>query len=119
MTGGQMAPTTLVGQKSTTTQDGRDPSNDGFPVTVSEMLSTIEGAAYIERVKLNSPKEIIKAKKAVKKAFQCQLDNKGFSLVEALSMCPTNWHIDPIASLEYVDTMAKVFPPGVYKDIKN
>jgi 2-oxoglutarate ferredoxin oxidoreductase subunit beta len=117
MTGGQMAPTTLIGQKSTTTQNGRNPANDGFPVKMSELLSTVEGAAYIERVKVNSPKDVIKTKKAVRKAFQCQIDRKGFSLVEVLSMCPTNWHLDTKESLEYIERMAEVYPPGVYKDI--
>lgn len=117
MTGGQMAPTTLIGQKSTTTPGGRNPAVDGYPVKVCELLSSIEGAVYLERVKVNSPGDVRKAKKAVLKAFQNQIDRKGFSLVEALSMCPTNWHLSALEALEYVDTMAEVFPPGVYKDV--
>ncbi|MFC1479024.1 thiamine pyrophosphate-dependent enzyme [Planctomycetota bacterium] len=117
MTGGQMAPTTLIGQKSTTTPLGRNPEVDGFPVRVCELLSSIEGTVYLERVKVNTPKDIRQAKKALLKAFQNQLDKKGFSLVEALAMCPTNWHKNVFDSLAYVDTMAEVYPLGVYKDV--
>ena len=91
MTGGQMAPTTLVGQKTTTSPLGRSREHSGAPIRVAEMLATIEGSAYIERTAINTPANIIKTKNAIKKAFQAQIDGKGFSLVEVLSTCPTNW----------------------------
>ncbi len=95
MTGGQMAPTTLPGQVTQTSPYGRDVSVAGYPVKVSEMLSKVDGAAYIERVAVNNVKNINKAKKAIKKAFQNQIDGKGFSLIEVLSTCPTNWDLHP------------------------
>lgn len=117
MTKGQMAPTTLLGQKTTTTPKGRDPYQHGFPIKVCELLSTIEGATYIERTKIDSIPDIIKTKRAIKKAFTYQIENKGFSLVEVLSTCPTNWKKTPEESMEWVRTeMASFFPVGVYKD---
>ena len=103
MTSGQMAPTTLLGQMTTTTPFGRDPRTNGYPIRVSEMLATMEGPAYIERVSLHDVKHIRKAKEAIKKAFRVQLAGKGFSMVEVLSTCPTNWGLDPVEALERVE----------------
>ncbi len=120
MTSGQMAPTTLVGQVSTTTPFGRKPELHGYPVRVSEMLSTLEGAVYIERVSVDTVKNIKKAKAAIKKAFQVQLEGKGFALVEVLSTCPTNWGMKPRKSLEWLrENMMEHYPLGCYKDISN
>ncbi len=118
MTGGQMAPTTLISQKTTTTPFGRRSKEEGFPMRICELLATLDGPIYIERVAVNSPKEVIKAKAAIKKAFQYQLDGKGFTFVEILSMCPINWHMSTAQSLEYVDKMKEFFPLGVFKDKK-
>ena len=118
MTGGQMAPTTLPGQVTTTSPYGRDPKIQGNPVRVCEMLSTLDGVAYAERVSVDSPKNINNAKKAIKKAFQNQLDGKGFSIIEVLSTCPTNWGMSPADSLEWLrQNMMPHYPLGVYKDI--
>jgi 2-oxoglutarate ferredoxin oxidoreductase subunit beta len=117
MTGGQMAPTTMVDQKTTTTPAGRNKTLDGYPVKVSEIFSQLKGATYIERVTVNSPASVNKAKKAIKKAFQCQIDGLGFSLVEVLSPCPTNWKMTPIDSCKWIDdVLSKEFPLGVFKD---
>lgn len=117
MTSGQMAPTTLVGQVSTTTPFGRKPELHGYPVRVSEMLSTLEGAVYIERVSVDTVKNIKKAKAAIKKAFQVQLEGKGFALVEVLSTCPTNWGMKPQKALEWLrENMMEHYPLGCYKD---
>jgi len=117
MTKGQMAPTTLLGQKTTTTTKGRDPHQHGYPIRVCELLATIEGASYIERTKIDSVPDIIKTKRAIKKGFTYQIENKGFSLIEVLSPCPTNWKKSPSESLEWIKTeMSSFFPPGVYKD---
>ena len=117
MTGGQMAPTTLVGQKTTTSPMGRDASHCGYPVRVSEMLATLDGAAYIERVSLHDVPNINKAKKAVKKAFEIQMAGKGFSLVEMLSTCPTNWGLSPVEAVQWLkDNMIPYYPLGVYKE---
>jgi 2-oxoglutarate ferredoxin oxidoreductase subunit beta len=119
MTGGQMAPTTLVGQKTTTTPIGRMPAKAGYPVKVCEMLATLEGAAYISRVSVSNSKNIIQAKKAIRKAFETQIMNLGFSLVEVLSQCPTNWHMTPVESTKWVDEkMASYFPLGEFKSPK-
>ncbi|MGA9048633.1 MAG: thiamine pyrophosphate-dependent enzyme [Dehalococcoidia bacterium] len=118
MTGGQMAPTTLRGMKTTTTPYGRDHILEGHPVKMSEILALLEGVAYIERVAVNSPVNIRKTKKAIAKAFQMQLDKKGFSMVEILSPCPTNWKMSSVQAWKWVDEeMSKVFPLGVYKDV--
>ncbi|MBN1456844.1 MAG: 2-oxoglutarate oxidoreductase [Sedimentisphaerales bacterium] len=117
MTGGQMAPTTLVGQRTTTTQKGRDLIKQGPPLKVCELLSSLDGVAYLERVAVSTAKDSMKAKKAIKKAFQNQIDGKGYSLVEVLSMCPTDWKLSPAQAVGFVnDEMKKVFKPGVYKD---
>ncbi|HEU4386231.1 MAG TPA: 2-oxoacid:acceptor oxidoreductase family protein [Blastocatellia bacterium] len=117
MTGGQMAPTTLEAQKTTTTPFGRDLHNDGFPLHVSELLATLEGPTYIERVALHDNKSRMKARKAVRKAIQNQLDGRGFSLVEVLSPCPTGWGLTPVESLDWIrEKLMKCFPPGVLKD---
>ncbi len=117
MTGGQMAPTTLPGQKTTTTPSGRDIHKAGSPVRVSEMLAVLDGPTYIERVSLDSPKNVLTAKRAIQKAFKNQIEDKGFSLVEALSMCPTDWGMTPIQATNWVrDHMIKYYPLGVFKD---
>jgi 2-oxoglutarate/2-oxoacid ferredoxin oxidoreductase subunit beta len=117
MTGGQMAPTTLLGQPSTTSPGGRMGKRDGFPINLSEMLALAKGSAYIERTSLTSPANILKTKRAIAKAFQVQLDGLGFSLVEVLSPCPTNWKMNPVESWKWIDdAMAKSFPLGVLKD---
>ncbi len=118
MTGGQMAPTTLVGQVTTTSPYGRDAELCGKPVRVAEMLSTLEGAAYIERVSLHDVPNVIKAKKAIKKAFQTQIDGKGFSLVEILSTCPTNWGLSAEEALTWLkEKMIPYYPLGVKKEV--
>ncbi|MBN2060219.1 MAG: 2-oxoglutarate oxidoreductase [Deltaproteobacteria bacterium] len=117
MTGGQMAPTTILGQNSTTTPQGRTKPRDGAPIDLSRMLALTDGAVYIERTTVTSPKNILNTKKAIKKAFKVQLANLGFSMVEILSPCPTNWKLSPIDSLERIDkTITKVFPLKVIKD---
>lgn len=117
MTGGQMAPTTLPGQVTQTTPYGRDTATAGFPVRVSEMLATIEGATYIERVTVDSVPNVRKAKKAIVKAFQNQVEGKGFSLVEVVSTCPTNWGLTPSEAMQWLrDNMLPAYPLGVYKD---
>ncbi|MBM3248777.1 MAG: 2-oxoglutarate oxidoreductase [Candidatus Omnitrophica bacterium] len=116
MTGGQMAPTTLLGQKTATTPRGRDNKNEGFPLKISEMLAILDGVKYVERVSVSSPQEIIKAKKAVKQAFQNQVDGLGFSLVEVLSSCPTYWGMKPKQAMDWIkEVMAKRFPLGRLK----
>lgn len=117
MTGGQMAPTTLLGQKTTTTPYGRDGLIEGNPIRMSEIVAMIEGAAYVERTAVNSPANIRKTKKALRKAFQTQIGNIGFSLVEILSPCPTNWKMSPLESWRWIDKeMTKEFPLRVIKD---
>ena len=116
MTGGQMAPTTLVGQRTATTIAGRDIKTHGYPLKISEMLAHLAGVKYIERTSLSSPQEILRAKKAIKQAFQNQIDGAGFSLVEILSPCPTYWGLSPKQSLEWIrDVMVKEFPLGRIK----
>lgn len=118
MTGGQMAPTTLVGQKVTTAPLGRSKQHYGSPLKVSEMLATIEGAAYIERVSVHNMPGIIRAKKAIKKAFQLQQEGSGFTMVEVLSTCPTNWGLTPNDAMDWLqEQMIPEFPLGVYRDI--
>ena len=117
MTGGQMAPTSLPGQITQTSPYGRDVNHCGYPIRVCEMLSELKSPYYLERVTVNSVKNIKNAKKAIKKAFQNQLDGKGFSLVEVLSTCPTNWGMTPKKALEWIDEkMIPYYPLGVYKD---
>ena len=117
MTGGQMAPTTLPNQVTQTSPYGRDVTVVGYPVKVCELLSNVDGAAYLERVAVNSVPNIKKAKAAIKKAFQNQIEGKGFSLIEILSTCPTNWGLSPKDSLKWLeDNMQANYPLGVYKD---
>lgn len=117
MTGGQMAPTTLPKQVTQTSPYGRDVTVVGYPVKVCEMLSQIDGASYLERVAVNNVKNVKKAKQAIKKAFQNQIEGKGFSLVEVLSTCPTNWGLNPKDALKWLDeNMETYYPLGVYKD---
>lgn len=116
MTGGQMAPTTLIGQKTTTSPYGRDQATAGMPLKVSEMLATIDGAAFVERVSVHDVPNIRKAKKAIKKAFQVQIEGKGFGIVEILSTCPTNWGITPVDSLTWLkENMIPYFPLGNFR----
>lgn len=117
MTGGQMAPTTIKGQWSTTTPEGRGRHGEGGPIKVCEMLSALDGPSYLERVAVSSPKDILRAKKAVKKAFEKQMAGKGFSLVEVLSMCPTDWKLTPAQAVDFVnEKMKAAFPLGVFRD---
>ena len=118
MTGGQMAPTTLIGQKATTCQLGRTVEQAGMPIRMAEMLSTLDGLVYAERVCVTDIANLNKAKKAIKKAFQIQMEGKGFTFIEVLSTCPTNWGMTPLESMERVRTeMIPYYPLGVYKDI--
>lgn len=116
MTGGQMAPTTLITQKTTTTPRGRDEKNQGYPLKISEMLSELPGVYSVERTSIDSPQGVLKTKRAIKTAFQNQIENKGFSLVEVLSMCPTYWYLSPAESAAWIkNTMSKEFPLGKIK----
>lgn len=117
MTGGQMAPTTLPGQVTQTSPYGRDTKTQGHPIRVSEMLSTTSGAAYIERVTIDTVPHIRQAKKAIKKAFETQLAGKGFSLIEVVSTCPTNWGLSPVEAMNWLrENMLPYYPLGVYCD---
>ncbi|HPA32440.1 MAG TPA: thiamine pyrophosphate-dependent enzyme, partial [Anaerolineaceae bacterium] len=116
MTGGQMAPTTLPGQKTTSSQTGRDVEQQGFPIRVSEMLAKLDGASYVVRRSLHDPKNIRQAKKAIRIAFETQLRGLGFSMVELLSVCPTNWNLTPVDSMTWLeDHMVPYYPLGDYK----
>lgn len=116
MTGGQMAPTTLPGQKTTSSPMGRDVEQAGFPVRASELLSTLDGASYIVRRSLHDPKHIRQAKKAIRTAFETQVRGLGFSMVELLSTCPTNWHMTPVDSTKWLEeNMLPYYPLGDYK----
>ncbi|WP_041605838.1 thiamine pyrophosphate-dependent enzyme [Halothermothrix orenii] len=116
MTGGQMAPTTLVEQKTTTSPYGRQSEVAGHPIKVSEMLKVLDGAAYIARVSVHDPKHIRQAKKSIKKAFEIQLEGKGFSMVEVLSTCPTNWGMAPLEAVKWLEeNMLPVYPLGELK----
>ena len=118
MTGGQMAPTSLPNQVTQTSPYGRDVDEAGFPIRVCELLSTLDGVAYLERVVVDSPKNVRKAKKAIKKAFQTQIDGVGYSLIEVVATCPTNWGKTPQDSFEWMrENMLPYFPLGVFKDI--
>ena len=117
MTGGQMAPTSLPGQVTQTSPYGRDVTQCGYPIRVCEMLSQLEGPEYLERVTVNSVKTVRAAKKAIEKAFRNQIEGKGFSLIEVLSACPTNWGMTPQDALKWIeDKMIPYYPLGVYKD---
>ncbi len=116
MTGGQMAPTTLPGMKTTSSPKGRDVETQGFPIKTAELLSTLDGAGYVVRRSLHDPTNIRKAKKAIRLAFETQVRGLGFSMVELLSTCPTNWNLTPVESLKFVaDKMVAYFPLGDYK----
>jgi 2-oxoglutarate ferredoxin oxidoreductase subunit beta len=119
MTGGQMAPTTLLGQVTATTQQGRQAAGQGYPLQVCELLAVLPGAIYIERCALSSPSQIRKAKKAIKHAFELQLNGaEGLSLVELLSPCPTYWRMTPPKAMEWIENeMTKVFPLRCLKDV--
>ena len=117
MTGGQMAPTTLPGQVTQTSPYGRDVEKVGYPLKVCELLSNVDGATYLERVAVNNVKNIKAAKAAIKKAFQNQVEGKGFSLIEVLSTCPTNWGLAPDKAIAWLEeNMMPYYPLGVYKD---
>ncbi|MBN2696005.1 MAG: MFS transporter [Bacilli bacterium] len=117
MTGGQMAPTTLLGQKTTTSQSGRDVHIHGSPIKISEIFSQIEGVAYMERVAAFDPKHVLRAKASIKKAFTYQKEKRGFTMIEVLSTCPVNWGMNPVDAMNWVKTnMTQVFPLGVFKD---
>ncbi len=117
MTGGQMAPTTLIGNKTTTTPFGRNVFNDGYPLHVSEMLSALDAPAFIERVALGNTKQILAAKRSIRKALETQIRGLGFSLIEVLSPCPTIWKMDPVEAQRHVrETLAQVYPVGVKRD---
>ena len=117
MTGGQMAPTSLIGQVTQTSPYGRDPKTQGYPIRVCELLATLDAPQYLERVTVNSVANVRKAKKAIKKAFQNQIEGKGFSLVEVVSACPTNWGMTPQKALEWIDEkMLPQYPLGCYRD---
>ncbi|EYE87511.1 2-oxoglutarate oxidoreductase [Fervidicella metallireducens AeB] len=117
MTGGQMAPTTLPGQVTETSPYGRDVNTAGHPIRVAEMISTLDGAVYVERVSVDSVPNILKAKKAIKKAFEIQMQGLGFTLIEVLSTCPTNWGLAPVEALKWLrENMIPYYPLGVKKD---
>ena len=117
MTGGQMAPTTLPGMRSTTSVQGRDIKKQGYPIKVCELLAGLDGPYYLERTAVNTPKNIIKTEKALQNAFKNQIENKGFSLIEILSMCPTNWGMTPVQAKKWIDDrMMQYFPLGEYKN---
>lgn len=117
MTGGQMAPTTMLGQLSTTSEAGRGNNQEGPPIKVCELLSNLDGVTYLERVAVSTAQDVIKAKKAIKRAFSNQIDHRGFSLVEVLSMCPTDWKLSPVQATDFVNTnMKSVFPLGIFKE---
>ena len=118
MTGGQMAPTSLPNMVTQTSPYGRDVESAGFPVRVCELLSTLDGVAYLERVTVDTPKNVRAAKKAIKKSFQTQIDGVGYSMVEVVSTCPTNWGLTPKKSFEWMrENMLPYYPLGVYKDV--
>jgi 2-oxoglutarate ferredoxin oxidoreductase subunit beta len=117
MTGGQMAPTTMLGQRTTTTPEGRGMHGEGGPIHVCELLRSLEGVCYLERTAVSSPSDVLATRRAIRKAFECQIAGKGFSLVEVLSMCPTDWKLSPDKAVKFVNhEMKTVFPVGVYKD---
>lgn len=116
MTGGQMAPTTLLGMKATTCPAGRSVKANGYPFRMCELLSVLDGACYLERTSVHAPANVIKTKKAIKKAFTYQMEGRGFSMVEILSQCPTDWAMTPLQSIEKIkNEMIPYFPLGVYK----
>lgn len=119
MTGGQMAPTTLPGQVTQTSPTGRDVETAGYPIRVCELLSTLDGVALAQRVSVDTPRNIRTAKKAIRKAFEYQIDGVGYSIVEVVSACPTNWGLSPADALGWLqENMLTYYPPGVYRDVK-
>ena len=119
MTGGQMAPTSLPGQVTQTSPFGRNPVTDGFPVRVSEMLATLDGVALAQRVSVDSPRNVRAAKKAIKKAFEYQIEGVGYTIIEVMSTCPTNWGLSPSDAMQWLrDNLLPYYPLGVYKDVK-
>ena len=119
MTGGQMAPTSLPNQVTQTSPYGRDVDTAGYPIRVCELLSTLDGVAYAERVTVDSPRNIMKAKKAIKKAFEYQIEGVGYTIVEVVSTCPTNWGFTPQKAFEWMrENMLPYYPLGVYRDVK-
>ena len=117
MTGGQLAPTTLVGMKATTAPNGRDPKEHGYPMHMCEILNQLTAPYYLERTSCNNPANVARTKAAIRKAFQNQLDGKGFSMVEIVTSCPTNWGLDPLESLNFLnENMLKEYPLGVVRD---
>lgn len=118
MTGGQMAPTSLPQQVTQTSPYGRDAMTAGYPIRVCELLSSLDGVAYLERVSVDTPKNIRKAKKAIRKGFDNQMEKRGYSLIEVVSTCPTNWKMDPVEATEWMrENMLTYYPLGVYRDI--
>ena len=118
MTGGQLGPTTVINQKTTTSPYGRNPENYGFPLKLAEQVALCDGTAFSARVMLTSPKAIINAKKVMRKAFEAQLKGLGFGFVEILSSCPTNWKLSPVQAHEYIEQeLTKIYPIGIYKDL--
>ena len=119
MTGGQMAPTTLIGMKTTTSPRGREVEGTGYPIKVCELLRELKGVAYLERTSVDNPKGVMKTRKALKRAFEAQIDGLGFSLIEVLSQCPTGWNKLPTDAVAWLDEeMKSYFPLGVYKDVR-
>ena len=117
MTGGQMAPTTLIGQKSTTTRFGRDALTTGYPMKMCELISELEAPVFVARYALNTPKGVMDAKRGIKKAFEMQLRGEGFTFIELLTNCPTNWGMSPLSTLDYMnENTIPYFKPGIYKD---
>ena len=117
MTGGQMAPTTLLGMKASTAPKGRIAAEHGYPMHMCEIMDQLTAPAYLVRTSCNSPANVGKTKAAIRKAFQNQLDGKGFSMVEIVTSCPTNWGMDALQALDYIDThMLREFPLGVFRD---
>lgn len=118
MTGGQMAPTTLIGQRTTTSPEGKTSKEHGNPLKVSEMFQVLDGVAYLERLSVGTPQKVRKAKQSIKKAFEYQMANKGFTMLEFLSTCPVNWGMTPYDAIDWVEKeMTKVYPLKVFKDI--
>jgi 2-oxoglutarate ferredoxin oxidoreductase subunit beta len=118
MTGGQMAPTTLIGQKTSTSPLGRNRQTSGYPLRIAELLSTIDGAAFITRTSVDSQKNLMRTKQAIEQSFRYQIEGKGFSLVEILSPCPVDWKLSPLDALAWIQNdMLPVYPLGIYKDV--
>ncbi|MFC1668626.1 thiamine pyrophosphate-dependent enzyme [Chlamydiota bacterium] len=117
MTGGQMAPTTLIGEKTLTSPSGRNKSNDGEPLHMLELLASFDGVVYASRTSVHDPKNVVLTKKSIKKAFQCQIDDRGFSIVEILSPCPTYKGLSPIGTMKWIqEVLIESFPLGILKD---